>query len=25
LITEDHTIPIGGVTFWDWEDDLITK
>ena len=21
LITEDHTIPIGEYTFWDWEDE----
>ena len=23
LITEDHKINIGGITFWDWEDDII--
>jgi hypothetical protein len=25
LITDDHKISIGGLTFWDWEDDLLTK
>ena len=25
LITSDHNIKIGGITFWDWEDDLIKK
>lgn len=25
LITDNHTIPIGGRLFWDWEDDLVPK
>ena len=25
LITDDHTIPVAGMTFWDWEDDLVPK
>ena len=25
LITSDHNIKIGGITFWDWEDDLLNK
>mgnify|MGYP003974867923 FL=1 len=25
LITDGHTIPIAGMTFWDWEDDLVPK
>ena len=25
LITDDHIISIGGYSFWDWEDDLITS
>ena len=25
LITEDHTIPLHGYVFWDWEDDIITN
>lgn len=25
LITSDHKIPISGYTFWDWEDDIITR
>ena len=25
LITDNHTIPLGGYMFWDWEDDLVPK
>ena len=25
LITDGHTIPVAGMTFWDWEDDLVPK
>lgn len=25
LITDGHTIPIAGMMFWDWEDDLVPK
>ena len=25
LVTSDHTIPVGEITFWDWEDNLIDK
>lgn len=25
LITDNHTIPLGGHMFWDWEDDLVPK